>query len=132
MLLAELHPFNPIGKVLGPFIFFLSSGVALLVLLVCLIFAVIAYRRTRHSGFLWLLIGLGLSVFNQLLYSGPGLAMWRLLDGTFIYTLLKLYNVFVSPSVLFVCLAVALWRLGIGRHAVPRTQPAKTPSEPSA
>lgn len=122
MLLAEIHPFNPIGKVLVPLIYLVSSGGALLV---CLIFAVIAYRRTRHTGFLWMLIGFGFSVFNQFLYSRSGIAMWESFGGTFIDTLLKLYDVFVARSVIFICLAIAIWQLGIGRRAVLQNKKPK-------
>jgi hypothetical protein len=110
-----MHPFNPIGKLLSPLIAAFSESAFLVV---CLIFAVIAYRRTKHSGFLFILVGVVISLFNRFLYSEIGLQWWRSLDDNFLYTALKLYNVFIAHSVFWLFLALAIWRLGIGRTAL--------------
>ena len=120
-----MHAFNPIGKALNPLI---SSFSQWAFLLVCLVFTIIAYRRTKHSGLVFLLVGLGVSLFNRVLYTETGLNWWRSLDGTVFYTLLKLYDVFICHSVFWLCLAIAIWRLGINRNALTHVS---TPNEQS-
>jgi hypothetical protein len=115
MFIAAMDAFDPTGKVLVPLIYVVSRVGALCI---CLLFAIIAYRRSKHAGFLWLLIGLAFEIFTWALYSETGLRLWRKVDGSILYTALKMYNVFVAPSIFWICLAIAVWRLGVGRHAM--------------